>query len=95
MIDLDAIKTRYRAAMSGPWHTTGSRVLYTDIPTLVAEVERLQRELHDMTIRYDEQVKMYNRAVAESATWESLGRDFIDYPEPNQINEKETGNAGT
>ena len=30
------------------------------------EIKQLERELHDMTIRYDEQVKMYNQAIAEA-----------------------------
>jgi len=37
---------------------------FRDIPTLVAEIERLQRELHDERVRRDEWEKMYNQAVA-------------------------------
>ena len=35
-----------------------------DIPTLMAEVERLRRELHDEQVRRDEWEKMYNQAIA-------------------------------
>ena len=35
----------------------------TDVPALVAEVERLRRELHDEQVRRSEWEKMYNRAV--------------------------------
>jgi len=73
-----------------------SQTMPTEIvDALVAKVERLQRELHDMTIRYDERVRMYNQAIAYAATWESPGRGVIDYPEPSQIHEEKTGNAGT
>ena len=34
-----------------------------DVPALVAEVERLRRELHDEQVRRDEWEKMYNRAI--------------------------------
>jgi len=36
---------------------------HADVPALVAEVERLQRELHDEQVRRDEWEKMYNQAI--------------------------------
>lgn len=36
----------------------------TDIPALLVEVRRLQRELHDEQVRRDEWERMYNQAIA-------------------------------
>jgi len=43
-----------------------------DIPALVAEIERLQRELHDEQVRRREWEKMYNQAIK---TEEETGDD--------------------
>lgn len=68
------------------WATDDPALLYAAqrIEELEAEVERLQRELHDEQTRRSEWEKMYNQAVAKHATWEGLERGLIDYPEPSQ-----------
>ena len=79
MIDLDAIKARYEAAMKGPWYTVGPRIAQKDIPALVAEVERLRGSLE----------AILDEAISD------LNRDIIITECQSALREEEAGDAGT
>lgn len=73
MIDLDAIEKRNELLQCTNMNAQASELVWQivahariDIPALVAEVERLQCELHDEQVRCSEWKKMYNQAVEDN-----------------------------
>ena len=72
MLNLDAIKERCKAVTTkGPGYSDSDGdtefLIYAraDVPALVAEVERLQRKLHDAQVRQAEWKKMYDQAIED------------------------------